>query len=1262
MHHKFCFAIDRGGTFTDIFALCPGGKIRLLKLLSDDPANYKDAPREGIRRIIAQETGKDLQADCEIPINNLEWIRMGTTVATNALLERKGEKIALFITEGFRDILHIGNQARPSIFSLDIICPEHLYEEVIEVEERVVLVQNNCQLKKDCPRFTGTTGENVEVWKPLNENQVRNELLSIQKKGINSLAIVLMHSYLFPMHEIEIKKLALEMGFKHVSLSSEVMPMLRIVPRGHTACVDAYLTPCIKKYLENFSSGFEDKLKDVNVLFMQSDGGLTPMDLFCGSRAVLSGPAGGVIGYSKTAYSKFSNQPVIGFDMGGTSTDVSRFDGHFEHVYDTSIAGVNIQSPQLNIETVAAGGGSMLFFRSGLLAVGPESAGAHPGPVCYRKGGPLTVTDANLVLGRLHPEFFPKIFGKTKDLPLDKDATVKSFEMLKNEINNFKMSQGPFSKNQHLYDIEELALGFVTVANEAMSRPIRALTQGKGFDTSQHILAVFGGAGSQHACAIAKNLGISTIFIHKYAGILSAFGMALADVVSEAQESSSVTFSSENFTHINSRLEALSKNCIKKLLTQGFRDDQISVELYLNMRYDKTDCALMCSKSSSSEPITGFLDSFLKRYKREFGFSIPDRSVIVDDIRVRGLAKHCFDFPYNNKTADLPPRHKTVEKCYFKGGFLNTKLFLIEDLCFGHEIPGPAIIIDSNCTILVEPDCLAFVTDDGSIVIKVSKCGNQKIGTELDIIHLSIFSHRFMSIAEQMGKVLQRTAISTNIKERLDFSCALFGPEGGLVSNAPHIPVHLGSMQEAVQFQVRHLGDSIQNGDVILSNHPLAGGTHLPDLTVITPVFHSKSPKPIFFVASRGHHADIGGLTPGSMPAHSTSLTQEGAAFVSFKLVRNGVFQEEAVTESLHEPSKVPDCTGTRNLQDNLSDLKAQVAANKKGISLVLQLIEEYSLEVVQCYMDYIQKNAEIAVRDMLRKIGATALEKTARSTLASTDYMDDGTVIELKVDIDIESGSAVFDFTGTGFEVYGNCNAPRAVCFSAIIYCLRCMIEYDIPLNQGCLSPIRVIIPDGSILSPSKEAAVVGGNVLTSQRIVDVIFKAFKTCAASQGCMNNITFGDENMGYYETVAGGSGAGPNFHGRSGVHTHMTNTRITDPEVLEKRYPVVLEQFHLKEGTGGRGRFKGGDGILRKILFRKDITLSVLTERRVFAPYGLEGGEDGKKGLNLLIRKNARIINLGSKNSVDVFPGDAFVLQTPGGGGFGRPEKGSENQK
>ncbi|KAG8200496.1 hypothetical protein JTE90_000574 [Oedothorax gibbosus] len=1261
MTEKFSFAIDRGGTFTDVFALCPGGKIKVLKLLSDDPSNYKDAPTEGIRRILSEESGNSYSAGEVLDTSELEWIRMGTTVATNSLLERKGERIALVITEGFRDVLHIGNQSRPEIFSLEIKCPENLYEEVIEVEERIVLHQDNCEIKKTCPVLIGTTGENIKVWIPLNEEKIRNDLQKVLNKGIKSLAVALMHSYLFPDHELYVGKIAKEMGFEHVSLSSEIMPMVRIVPRGHTACVDAYLTPCIKRYTDNFSSGFKDKLKDVNVLFMQSDGGLTPMNLFHGCRAILSGPAGGVVGFSKTtSFSTRSSSklPVIGFDMGGTSTDVSRYDGQYDHVYDTTVAGVSVQAPQLDIHTVAAGGGSMLFFRSGLLVVGPESAGAHPGPVCYRKNGPLTVTDANLCLGRLQPEYFPKIFGETENLPLDKEATVAAFEKITEEINTFNQSQHDSQTKQKL-SIEEVALGFIAVANESMCRPIRALTQGKGFDTSQHVLACFGGAGSQHACAIAKNLGISMIFIHKYAGILSAYGMALADVVCEVQEACAEIYCPEHFEYFDSKIDELSQKSMEKLKEQGFQESEITLQVFLNMRYERTDCSLMCTASLNSIDAScrhgDFERTFLDRYQREFGFYIEDRPIVIDDIRIRGIGNRNVDHNSTIEDAKDLPKPQTVVQCYFEGGYKDTEIYLLSELLHGHEIFGPAIIIDVNCTIVVEPYCVATVYKDGSIFIKILKAEIKQISTKLDMIQLSIFSHRFMSIAEQMGKILQRTSVSTNIKERLDFSCALFGPDGGLVSNAPHIPVHLGAMQEAVQFQMQYLGDNINDGDVILSNHPCAGGSHLPDLTVITPVFHEGCPKPVFFVACRGHHADIGGLTPGSMPPHSTSLLQEGATFVSFKLVKDGQFQEEGVTEMLKSPANLPGCSGTRNLSDNLSDLRAQVAANKKGITLVHEIISQYGLEVVQSYMKYIQDNAELAVRDMLKQIGKDTLQSSGTTDLEACDQMDDGSVIQLKVSIDTDEGSAVFDFSGSGYEVYGNCNAPRAITLSAVIYCLRCMVGHDVPLNQGCLTPVKVVIPKGSILCPSDTAAVVGGNVLTSQRIVDVIFKAFKACAASQGCMNNITFGDENVGYYETVAGGAGAGPHWHGRSGVHTHMTNTRITDPEILERRYPVILEKFHLNPESGGKGKYKGGDGVIRKLVFRKDLTLSVLTERRVFSPYGLEGGGDGKRGLNVLIRNDGRTINLGAKNSVRVRAGDAFVLQTPGGGGFGKCE-------
>uniref|UniRef100_A0A8C2ZQ81 5-oxoprolinase, ATP-hydrolysing n=1 Tax=Cyclopterus lumpus TaxID=8103 RepID=A0A8C2ZQ81_CYCLU len=1119
---KFDFAIDRGGTFTDVFARLPDGRERVLKLLSRDPQNYKDAPTEGIRRVLEEETGRDFPREQPVDTTLIE-----------------GERTALLVTLGFKDLLHIGTQARPKLFDL-----------VIEVDERVVLGQ----MAASCPEKI--TGDSLEV-----------------------------------------------------SLSSEVMPMVRAVPRGYTVCADAYLTPKIHQYLKGFTSGFKGGLKDVDVLFMQSDGGLTPMEQFCGSRAVLSGPAGGVVGYAITSYSQTEKKPVIGFDMGGTSTDVSRYAGQYEHVFEATTAGVTLQAPQLDINTVAAGGGSRLFFRSGMFVVGPESAGAHPGPACYRKGGPLTVTDANLALGRLLPSFFPKIFGPGENEPLSLEETMKHFHHLSQEINHFLSS----NQSQSQMSVEEVAMGFIRVANEAMCRPIRALTQAKGHDTSQHVLACFGGAGGQHACAIARALGMKSVFIHKYSGVLSAYGLALADVVEEVQEPCSLQYEQRSFGKLDQRVERLSKRCHDTLCARGFTSSQITTEIFLHLRYKGTDCALMVTAAgyptNAESCLAGdFRSAFTKRYLKEFGFTIPERAIMVDDIRVRGCGKSGIKSVFKTK----------MTKCYFEEGYLDTSVYLWEELPCGHRIQGPAIIIDKNSTILVEPCCEAHLTEGGDVCMTVSSDPHCALGTELNTVQLSIFSHRFMSIAEQMGRVLQRTSISTNIKERLDFSCAVFGPDGGLVSNAPHIPVHLGAMQETVQYQVFWKGVS----------------------------------RPVFFVASRGHHADIGGITPGSMPPHSTTLQQEGAVFTSFKLVTGGVFQEEALTEALMAPAQYPDSSGTRNLHDNLSDLRAQVAANQRGSQLVGELIDSYGLAVVQAYMGYIQSNAELAVRDMLRGFARRRRQQSGSLEVESEDFMDDGTAIRLRVQINEEEGSAVFDFTGTGTEVWGNCNAPRAITLSALIYCLRCMVGQDIPLNQGCLAPIKIIIPPGSILQPSQNAAVVGGNVLTSQRVVDVIFRAFEVCAASQGCMNNISFGNESIGYYETVAGGAGAGPGWNGRSGVHSHMTNTRITDPEILEKRYPVILEQFSLRPGSGGAGTYCGGDGVVRKLLFRNKVVLSVLTERRSTRPYGLQGGEDGAAGLNLLHRADGRVLNLGAKTSIGLQPGDMFCLYTPGGGGYG----------
>uniref|UniRef100_A0A8C0GYP2 5-oxoprolinase, ATP-hydrolysing n=1 Tax=Chelonoidis abingdonii TaxID=106734 RepID=A0A8C0GYP2_CHEAB len=1117
----FQFAIDRGGTFTDIFARCPGGRVRVMKLLSENPASYRDAPTEGIRRVLfPQECGTPFPPDHPLDASQIEWIRMGTTVATNALLERKGERIALLITKGFRDLLHIGNQARPRIF--DLVSPQSCLFLCGGIGAAVCM---RGPLYRGSVLSPGVTGDSLVVQRPVDLAMLRRDLQRLLALGIRSLAVVLLHSYAWPAHEQQVGALARELGFQHVSLSSSVMPMVRVVPRGYTACTDAYLTPCIHRYLDGFRASFNQQLQDTQVLFMRSDGGLTPMGQFSGSRAILSGPAGGVVGYAITTYSQEDGQPVIGFDMGGTSTDVSRYAGEYEHVFEATTAGIRIQAPQLDINTVAAGGGSMLFFRSGLFVVGPESAGAHPGPTCYRKGGPLTVTDANLCLGRLLPHYFPHIFGPGEDQPLSQDATLQSFQELTARVNAFLASQvsGPRSP----LTVEEVAMGFIQVANEAMCRPIRSLTQARGHDTSHHVLACFGGAGGQHACAIARALGMKRVFIHRYVpGSWRRASLACAGGPATPPSPPSLRSCTEG------------PSC--------------------NLRYERTDCNLMCSAKRAPATSDSAGRDFRVRLLQQVGVPCPTRGVWAPlPPTVLGLG--------------LGAAAKTTDVVRDGGGLLS----LLS--CLGCGMGG----------------CVAVG----------SACGTDSYGTAPSLALVAVASSH---PAEQMGRILQRTAISTNIKERLDFSCALFGPDGGLVSNAPHIPVHLGAMQETVQFQIRNLRADLNEGDVILSNHPCAGGSHLPDLTVITPVFWPGVPRPVFFVASRGHHADIGGITPGSMPPHSKVLQEEGAIFVSFKLVKDGVFQEEAVSEALMAPGCIPGSSGTRNLQDNLSDLRAQVAANQKGIQLVSELIGLYGLEVVQSYMAHIQANAEVAVRDMLKGFATRYGAATHPMVVQAQDHMDDGSPIRLKVEPGSPQGSAVFDFSGSGSEVHGNCNAPRAITLSALIYCLRCMVGQDIPLNQGCLAPVQVLIPKGSILDPSPEAAVVGGNVLTSQRVVDVIFRAFGVCAASQGCMNNVTFGNEDIGYYETVAGGAGAGPHWHGRSGVHTHMTNTRITDPEILEKRYPVILCCFELCRGSGGSGRFRGGDGVIRELLFREEVVLSVLSERRAFRPYGLHG--------------------------------------------------------
>ncbi|KAJ1666966.1 hypothetical protein IW140_004777 [Coemansia sp. RSA 1813] len=1294
--HAIRVCIDRGGTFSDCVGVFPvepsaefpsGERTVVVKLLSEDPEHYPDAPREGIRRILEIATGKPHPRSQPLDTDNIKFIRMGTTVATNALLERKGEPCALVITKGFHDLLKIGNQTRPRIFDLSIAKPDVLYKEVVPVDERVTLVgytmnprQDGTSDKQSKAAVLGKSGEYVDVLSVPDWDAVRHDLQKVYDSGIRSVSVCLMHSYTFTAHEEAVGRIARDIGFTHITLSADLVPMIKIVPRAHSATADAYLTPVIRRYVDGFSSGFDRGITDMRVDFMQSDGGLAPVDHFSGLRAILSGPAAGVVGYAVTSYSMDERVPVIGFDMGGTSTDVSRFDGRLEHVFETTTAGVTVQAPQLDINTVAAGGGSRLFFRNGLMTVGPESAGAHPGPACYRKGGPLAVTDANLLLGRLRAEHFPNIFGDSEDQPLDLETTRELFGKLTKRINSEMQSERVALGQAHSdKSIEQVALGFLQVANEAMCRPIRALTEAKGHDVQRHALACFGGAGGQHACAVATNLGIQRVFVHRLASVLSAYGLGLAEVVHEEQAPSADVYSDSTLDSLLSRLDNLEAACKEKLGKQGFDDSQIKLERFFNMRYDGTDTAMMVPEPTADNT---FVSQFEAMHLQEFGFVHHGRDVIVDDLRVRSmgsLAETEYGQVYMElqslakKNITVPRDHPAFVEhvsVYFQTGYQDTAVFKLDDLASGDVISGPSIVLNRNSTILIEPEWIATVTSEQLVLDHAntsldtfsSKAESRVSTKELDPIQLSVFAHRFMSIAEQMGRTLEKTSVSTNIKERLDFSCALFDRLGNLVANAPHIPVHLGSMSHAVKYQLERFSDDLYEGDVIMANHPQAGGSHLPDITVITPVF--KDGDIIFFVASRGHHADIGGILPGSMPPTSRELYQEGASTMGVKIVKKGKLQEDEIKRVLlEEPARYPECTGTRNYRDVLSDLKAQVAANHRGIGLVHHLCAEYGLAVVQAYMSHIQRTAEAAVRSLLKE----TRKGNGGIQLKGQDFMDDGSRINLSVEID-EDGSALFDFSGTSSEVYSNTNAPPSVTYSAIIYCLRCMVQNELPLNQGCLAPVRVVIPEDSLLFPSATAAVVGGNVLTSQRLCDVILSAFGAAAASQGCMNNLTFGvpaiEENgkhyegWGYYETIAGGHGAGPAWDGQSGVHTHMTNTRITDPEIFERRYPVILHQFSLRKDTGGKGAHKGGDGCIREIEFLESMSVSLLTERRVFSPPGLEGGHNGARGTNLWKRympskkEGFHVLNLGGKNTVVVRPKDRIVIMSPGGGGYG----------
>lgn len=1268
-------AIDRGGTFCDVIAKIPNQPDYVFKLLSVDPNNYNDAPTEGIRRVLERAHNVSIPKSQKLKLDSIASIRMGTTVATNALLERKGANVALITTKGFKDVLAIGNQTRPNIFDLTAKKLGQLYQAVVEIDERVTIESFSegggdhlpvPDVTSDAQLVKGDTGEVIRVLRKPDYAVVTKQLTELWAQGsVKTLALCLLHSYAYPEHESAIAKIARDIGFQ-VSVSHQLQPMIGMVNRTSSTVADAYLSPVITEYLEGFGSGFEGGLDAFGnkLLFMQSNGGLCPWYKFTGLKAILSGPAGGMVGYGATCYDSSAtgtSKATIGFDAGGTSTDVSRYSGSLEHIYETVVSEVSLQTPQLDISTVAAGGGSMLFWKNGMFVVGPESAGSDPGPACYRKGGPLTVTDANLFLGRLVPEFFPKIFGPNQDESLDYELTCKKFRELTEQINQ---DQGPANQ----LTAEEVASGFLKVAVESMARPIRNLTEAKGFSTAEHNLACFGGSGGQFSVSLSKSLGISHVAIHKYSSLLSAYGIFLADIVIEKQSPASFVFKQENYAQIDQKINTLVSQAYSDYNEQGLSDLSTRVEVFLNMRYVGSDTHLLIPKVEGAYDAS---DRFIKRHTSEFGFSL-DRDVLVDDVQVLLIVEsqdkqvHNPYEEFNNLTSSKVLAGSDFnKKIYFEGsGWNNSPIFQLPDLQVGSIIEGPAVIIDNTQTILVEPRSKAAILSNHILILVEQEEKPSLSADVVDPIQLSVFGHRFMSIAEQMGRTLQQTAISTNIKERLDFSCALFDKNGDLVANAPHVPIHLGAMSFAVKAQRQIWDGKLKHGDVLVSNHPSAGGSHLPDITVITPVL-DKNNNPIFWTASRGHHADIGSISAGSMPPNSKTIFDEGAAIVTHKLCSDGKFDEEGITKILlEEPAKYPGGSGTRTLSDNISDLKAQVSANHKGITLLERLVDEFGYNVIDLYMGAIQSTAEIAVRNLLK----LAYEKFDGQDIEAVDYLDDGTPIAVKITIDPATGDSVFDFSESGDEIYGNLNAPKAILYSAVLYVLRSLISSDIPLNNGCLRPIKFITREGSIVNPSNEAAVVGGNVETTQRIVDVMLKAFEAAAASQGTCNNFTFGisdKENnisFGYYETICGGSGAGPTWDGQSVVQCHTTNTRITDTELFEKRYPVILHEYSIRKGSGGDGAHKGGDGVIRDIEFTyPGLEVSCLMERRSLAPFGLLGGDSGKRGVNYWYRKSLideakyRKISLGGKTSVKISKGDRVIIMTPGGGGFGAKE-------
>ncbi|MBK6601758.1 MAG: hydantoinase B/oxoprolinase family protein [Betaproteobacteria bacterium] len=1203
---RWQFWIDRGGTFTDIVARRPDGTLVTRKLLSENPERYQDAAVEGIRALLGVGAGRP------VPATAIEAVKMGTTVATNALLERKGERTALVITRGFGDALRIGYQNRPRLFVRRIELPSLLYEEAIEVDERIAA--------------------RGDVVCPLDLAAARRDLVAARARGIEAVAIVLLHGYRFPRHEQALAALARELGFAQVSVSHEVSPLMKLVSRGDTTVVDAYLSPILRRYVrqvERDLAGGATERAPVRLQFMQSSGGLTDAHRFQGKDAILSGPAGGIVGAVEV--SRLAGfERIIGFDMGGTSTDVTHYAGEYERAFVTEVAGVRLRAPMMRIHTVAAGGGSICSFDGARFRVGPESAGANPGPASYRRGGPLTVTDCNVMVGKLDPELFPQVFGAGGDLPLDADVVRRKFAALAAEVG---------ARTGTARTPEAVAEGFLKIAVENMANAIKHISVQRGYDVTEYTLCCFGGAGGQHACLVADALGMTRVLLHPFAGVLSAYGMGLADVRALKQRAVESRFSAAALAETEADFAALESAARAEVAAQGIAATRTTAKRTLHLKYEGTDTTI---ETALATP-TAIVADFERRYRAQYGFLMPDKPLVIEAIAVEAIGR--------TQTADeVPPvfaaragplRPLRVNRVFTDGAFRDAQVYDRDGMRPGDAVSGPAVIREANATTVVEPGWRACLSARGDLVLERYETARRThaIGTTADPVLLEVFNNLFMAIAEQMGVTLANTAYSVNIKERLDFSCAIFDAAGNLIANAPHMPVHLGSMGESVKTIIDRRRGTMLPGDVFVLNAPYNGGTHLPDVTVIAPVFlgADAGAAPEFYVASRGHHADIGGTTPGSMPPDSTHVDEEGVLLDNVQLVAAGRFLETEMRAILGG-GRYP----SRNVDQNLADLRAQVAACAKGAAELAQMVGHFSLPVVRAYMQHVQDNAEEAVRRVLDVLKDGHFEYA----------MDSGAKIAVTITIDRSGRRATIDFTGTSAQQATNFNAPSAVCKAAVLYVFRTLVDDEIPMNAGCLKPLSIVIPEGSMLAPRYPAAVVAGNVETSQAITDALYGALGVLAASQGTMNNFTFGNAAYQYYETIAGGAGAGPGFDGASVVQTHMTNSRLTDPEVLEWRFPVRLESYAIRRGSGGAGAHRGGDGGVRRVRFLEPMTAVILANHRRVAPFGVAGGAPGAVGRNWVERADGRREDFGATAAVAMEAGDVFVIETPGGGGYG----------